>query len=92
MLTMDKLNTNDMVDTRHWHMDDGVNCALCPLLTRETRGHLFFHFNFSVRIWNYLQISWPQGDDMSSIVLQAKRDFAKPFFTEVVLLLAGTSG
>ena len=86
MLIMDMLNTKDMVDMRHWHMDDGVNCVLCPLLTRETRGHPFFHCNFSVRVWNYLQICLPQGDGMSNIVLQAKRDFAKAFFTKVVFI------
>ena len=86
MLIMDRLNTKDMVETRHWHLDDGVNCLLCPLRTRETRNHLFFECNFSVRIWNYLQITWSPGDDMSAIVMQAKQDFAQPFFTEVVFV------
>ena len=67
-------------------MDDGFNCLLCHLRTRETRNHLFFECNFSVRIWNYLQITWSPGNDMSDIVLQAKQDFAKPFFTEVVFV------
>ena len=86
MLIMDRLNTKDMVERRHWHLDDGVNCVLCLLLTRETRNQLFFECNFSVRIWNYLQISWPPGEDMSTIVMQAKQDFDKPFFTEVVFV------
>ena len=86
MLIMDRLNTKDMVERRHWHMDDGVFCLLCSLRTRETRNHLFFECNFSVRIWNYLQITWSPGNDMSDIVLQAKQDFAKPFFTEVVFV------
>ena len=86
MLIMDRLNTKDMVERRHWHLDDGVNCLLCPLRTRETRNHLFFECNFSVRIWNYLQITWSPGDDMSAIVMQAKQDFAQPFFTEVVFV------
>ena len=54
MLIMDRLNTKDMVDRRHWHMDDGVTCRLCPLQVRETRDHLLFNCNFSVRVWNYL--------------------------------------
>ena len=92
MLIMDRLNTKDMVERRHWHLDDGVNCLLCPLRTRETRNHLFFECNFSVRIWSYLQITWSPGDDMSAIVLQAKQDFAQPFLLKLFLLLAGTSG
>ena len=86
MLIMDRLNTKDMVERRHWHMDDGVFCLLCSFRTRETKNHLFFECNFSVRIWNYLQITWSPGNDMSDIVLQAKQDFAKPFFTKVVFI------
>ena len=56
VLIMDRLNTKDMVEKRHWHMEDGVNCVLLPLDTRETRDHLLFKYNFSVRVWNYLQI------------------------------------
>jgi len=86
MLIMDRLNTKDMVDRRHWHLEDGVNCVLCPLQTRETRDHLFFNCNFSVRVWNYLQIDWSSGDSMAHLVLNASRSFRKPFFTEVVFI------
>ena len=86
MLIMDRLNTKDMVDRRHWHLEDGVNCVLCPLQTRETRDHLFFNCNFSVRVWNYLQIDWSSGDSMAHLVLNARRSFRKPFFTEVVFI------
>ncbi|XP_073367917.1 uncharacterized protein [Aegilops tauschii subsp. strangulata] len=86
MLIMDRLNTKDMVDRRHWHLEDGVNCVLCPLQTRETRDHLFFNCNFSVRVWNYLQIDWSSGDSMADLVINASRSFRKPFFTEVVFI------
>ena len=84
MLIMDRLNTKDMVERRHWHMEDGVHCRLCPLQVRETRDHLFFNCNFSVRVWNYLQIDWPAGNSMSDVAIQARNDFDKPFFFEVV--------
>lgn len=61
MLIMDRLNTKDMLDRRHWNIEDGINCVLCPTHTREDRDHLFFKCNFSVRVWNYLQITWPLG-------------------------------
>ena len=86
MLIMDRLNTKDMVERRHWHLEDGVNCVLCPLQTRETRDHLFFNCNFSVRVWNYLQIDWSSGDSMADLVINASRSFRKPFFTEVVFI------
>ena len=56
MLIMDRLNTKDMVERRHWHIHDGVNCVLCPTHTREDRDHLFFNCNFSQRVWSFLQI------------------------------------
>nr|XP_020176662.1 uncharacterized protein LOC109762251 [Aegilops tauschii subsp. strangulata] len=54
--------------------------------TRETRDHLFFNCNFSVRVWNYLQIDWASGDSMAHLALNASRSFRKPFFTEVVFI------
>ena len=83
---MDKLNTKDMVERRHWHMEDGVHCRLCPLQARETRDHLFFNCNFSVRVWNYLQIDWTAGTSMIELVTQPRRGFARPFFSEVVFI------
>ena len=77
---MDRLNTKDMVERIHWHIDDGVHYVLCPTQTREDRDHLFFTSNFSQRVWNFLQIDWGSGDSMADIVVHAKRDFAKPFF------------
>ena len=86
MLIMDRLNTKDMVERRHWHMEDGVHCRLCPLQARETRDHLFFNCNFSVRVWNYLQIDWSAGTSMIELVTQARRSFDRPFFSEVVFI------
>ena len=72
---MDRLNTKDMVERRQWHLDDGVNCVLCPLQARETRDHLFFNCNFSVRVWNYLQIDWSSGVSMTELAIHARRIF-----------------
>jgi len=40
----------------------------------------------SMRIWNYLQISWPMGGTMLDIVQGAKNSFGHPFFMEVALI------
>jgi len=86
LLIMDRLNTQDMLERRHWNVSDSNLCVLCPTHTKEDRDHLFFQCNFSCRVWNYLQISWPAGDDMTAIAFHARRDFARPFFSEVVFL------
>ena len=54
-----------------------MHCRLCPLKARETRDHLFFNCNFSVRVWSYLQIDWSSGDSMSDLVIQARNSFDK---------------
>jgi hypothetical protein len=39
-----------------------------------------------VRIWNYLQIDWAASDDVQFILDHARKEFAKPFFMEVIML------
>lgn len=50
--------------------------------------HLFFSCNFSIRIWNYLQVDWFQGSNMQQCISKARRDFGHPFFLEVVFTAA----
>ena len=57
---------------------------LCPTHTRKDRDNLFFSYNLSYKVWCYLQIDWSPGVDMRDVVLDARRSFTKPFFTEVV--------
>ena len=44
MMIMDRLNAKDMIERRHWHIDDGISCVLCHLQVREERDHLFFNY------------------------------------------------
>src|SRR4051812_37602108 len=83
---MDRINTKDMLQRRHWRIEDGPKCVLCVSHTLEDGNHLFFQCNFSCRIWNYLQIDWSSGNDMVQITNQARGYFNKPFFTEVFFL------
>ena len=39
LFLVDLLSTRDMMDRRHWVLDSGVNCAVCPLAQRVTREH-----------------------------------------------------
>lgn len=81
---MDRLNTQDMLLRRHWNVSGSPLCVMCATQARGTRDHLFFNCNFDVRVWNYMQIDWPSGVDMKDIAVAARRNFTKPFFTNVV--------
>jgi REP element-mobilizing transposase RayT len=50
LLLVDRLNTRDLLQRRHWNVTDDYRCELCPLHVYEDRIHLFFECNFSVRI------------------------------------------
>ena len=86
LVIMDRVNTKDMIQRRHWKINDGPSCVLCLTGVLEDRNHLFFQFNFSMRIWNYLQVSCLDSNDMVQIALHARKDFNKPFFSKVVFL------
>jgi hypothetical protein len=88
LLISDRLNTKDMLRRRHWTVSGDQFCVLCPSHIVEDWLHLFFHCNFSVRIWNYLQVEWDPGDTFEEIFLAARKKFDKPFFPEVVMLAA----
>src|SRR4051812_17787708 len=83
---MDRLNTKDMIIRKHWNIEDGPECVLCPTQHLETRDHLFFQCNSSIRIWTYLQIDWTLGSDMVQVAKAAREAFNKPFFAEVVFI------
>jgi hypothetical protein len=86
LLLVDRLNTRDILQRRHWNTTDDTHCELCPLRAYEDRMHLFFQCNFSSRIWNYLQIDWIQNDDLQMVISTARKYFRKPFFMEVIII------
>jgi hypothetical protein len=86
LLLSDRLNTRDLLQRRHWNVTDDTHCELCPARSYEHRIHLFFECNFSVRVWNYLQVEWVPNNDLQTIVEVARAHFAKPFFMEVLIV------
>jgi hypothetical protein len=80
-----RINTHDMLLTRHWNVSSSHDCVLCPLHVLEDWSHLFFECNFSVCIWSYLQILWGVGSGPEMIKF-AKKHFKGPCFTEVLIL------
>jgi hypothetical protein len=85
LLLSDRLNTRDMLQRRHWRVTNDTHCELCLLDAYEDRSHLFFECNFSMRIWNYLQITWVSNDNLQAVVSAARRSFGHPFFMEVLI-------
>jgi len=83
LFLVDRLNTRDMIDRRHWHLDSGVNCAMCNLNQRETRDHLFFNCVFAANCWRKLGISWSSSHGMDAMFERAKGSFSGPKFFEV---------
>ena len=86
LMVSDRLNTRDMLRRRHWNVTDELHCVLCPGHVVEDWTHLFFTCNFSIRIWNYLQIEWQEDNTFEGVFHRTRRRFDKPFFTEVVVL------
>jgi hypothetical protein len=85
LLLSDRLNTRDLLQRRHWKVTEDTHCVLCPGKVYEDRIHLFFECNFSVRVWNYLQIEWKPHDYLQEVLDQARRSFGRPFFMEVLM-------
>jgi hypothetical protein len=86
LLLSDRLNTCDLLVRRHWKVIEDKHCVLCVTRDYEDRTHLFFDCLFSRRVWAYLQINWSMGDNVQSILAAAKRDFAQPFFMEILIM------
>jgi hypothetical protein len=45
LLLSDRLNTQDLLQRRHWTITSDTHCVLCPLRCHEDRIHLFFECN-----------------------------------------------
>ena len=85
----DRLNTRDLLVRRHWRSPQEDNpCPLCHAQAYEDRDHLLFTYQFSSRVWNYLQIQWLADLSPSECLIAAKQSFGQPFFNEIVYLAA----
>ena len=92
LLMKDRLNTKDMLKRRHWNVAQDDFCVLCPLRAYEDRQHLFFTYNFSQRVWNYLQIQWIENDNIQVVLAHARRSFGHAFAMEVIMVASGIFG
>jgi hypothetical protein len=50
LLLLDRLNTRDMLQRRHWWVTDDAHYELCTLRIYEDTSHMFYECNFSARL------------------------------------------
>jgi hypothetical protein len=84
LLLVDRLNTRDMMDRRHWHVASGLDCAICGR-EKETREHLFFNCQFASRVWNKVGVSWVSDSSMTTMFERSRNSFGSPKFMEIVV-------
>ena len=85
LLQKDRLNTRDLMQRKHWHLDSGFTCALCSSNHVETRDHLFFDCNFAKTCWNSIGLIWDTSISISQRLDLARRNFIGPCFMEIVI-------
>lgn len=83
LLMMDRLNTKDIMQRKHWHVDSGPECVLCNAAILETKDHLFFECDFARHCWEFLHIPWAESGSFSEDFVHAKAAFPGPCFMEV---------
>jgi hypothetical protein len=83
----DRLSTKDMIKRRNWNVTAEHHCVLCPSHIYEDWMHLFFDCVFSTRVWSYLHIDWSVGMAIEDKFIYARKDFGKPFFIDIVVLV-----
>ena len=73
LLFDERLNTRNMLKSRHYNIGDDHNCLLCGLNIEETVNHMTFMCTFSQHCWARLDLYWePFFDCLQDI--QLKKD------------------
>jgi hypothetical protein len=85
LILVDRINTRDMMNRRHWVVTSGLDCAICGRSERETKEHLFFNCGFARRIWQILGIIWTPDASLTVMFEDAKNSFQGPNFMEVAI-------
>jgi hypothetical protein len=83
LLFKDRLNTRDLMQRKHWHIDTGYNCVMCSQNLLETSQHLFFECEFAQRCWDLLDIHWDFAADFGHNFSSARANFSGPCFFEI---------
>jgi hypothetical protein len=83
LLFMDRLNTLDIMQRKHWYVESGYECSICTDGVLETSQHLFFTCVFATQCWDFLGIQWDVNAQFTQVFAAAKTTFQGPCFFEV---------
>jgi hypothetical protein len=83
LLFLDRLNTRDIMQRKHWHLESGFNCELCRTNVLETVQHLFFECEFARQCWEFVNVNWDASVQLSQNYMTAKAAFNGPCFFDV---------
>lgn len=89
LLLKDRLNTRDMLKRKNKFLED-YSCAICSLGVDETCIHLFFECPFNISCWNSIGLQWNLHLPCLDMVLQARADFNRCFFREIMITACWT--
>jgi len=85
---MDRLNTRDMIQRRHWRLESGPNCVLCSDAHIETCDHFFLFCPFAQLCWSFLGIDWTADYDIRRNITVPSQHFSGPCFLETIVCAA----
>ena len=86
LLLLDRLNTKELMQRRHFNTQGGASCVTCNNSTTEDFLHLFFACPFAQQCWHFLGIIWDLNLNFMNMIIAAYRNFPHPFFMEVLAI------
>lgn len=83
---VDGLNTKDMIQRRHFTIQNGPECVMCTECIHEDIKHLFFICPFAKQCWQFLGIIWHDQLTLMDMITDGGTQFNLPFFMEVLAI------
>jgi hypothetical protein len=85
LLLKDLLSTRNILRRKNRVLDD-YSCPMCSMMVEETMEHPFFSFPFSNWCWRFIHVSWDMNMHIFDRIVQARRDFGRKFFREILIV------
>ena len=83
LLVNNRLNTKDMMQHKHWHIDDVHDCVLCTQGLLEDLEHLFFSSAFARDCWDDISVPWDFSEMVRQRLELASHASNHPHFWEI---------
>jgi hypothetical protein len=88
LILVDRLNTKEMLQRRHFQVQDGTTCVMCSNGDIETIEHLFFSCPFAESCWDKIGVQWNQALHLHDRLAEARNVHNIPCFTEMAMTAA----